>query len=760
MYETNPYALRAFHNYAFGSPYLFAATGLSRSLFCYIEAFNLALVSSMPPSVSEYSYDVFVSYRHKDNVYDQWVTTFVDHLRMELAATFKEDISVYFDQNASDGLHAFHDVDASLRDKVRAKIFVPILSRTYCDPKSFAWQHEFLAFRDFANSDNVGLMVSAGSGNKASRILAIRIHDLDPEDVALFEQETGTKLRPIDFIYQSAGVDRPLRVSEERPEANQKKTIYRDQINQVAMAARSLLAGMQKAQTGTPPDPPTTSTEIRTSPKKWKALAAGILGIVAVLIVMYLWKGNGNGLVTVPAAASIAVLPFTNLAGDDTQEYFSDGITEQIITELAQIKNLKVIARTSVMKFKRTTKTIQEIGQELGVTHILEGSVRRDGARIRITAQLIDVADQSHLWAKDFDEAFGEILRVQDEVSMRIAGTLKQHLTPEDRLSFSSQTMKHPEAYDHFLKGQHLHRDLYFTTQNEMYFEQSRDALTSAIALEPGFAPAVAELGSLYDSQMNFLSDTTRVAVGRRDSLAVLAYRLDPRLWSSLLLKAFSFYHYPDVAKDQSDSVYHYLTLAYQSAPNNSVVCEQVAIFLQRRSLWYDCMPFLEKAIKLDPLGTIATAWLGYANLQFGNMEAAAQNFQRVISTNPDALDGYVGMGLTMALAGRLPEAESMQKKAELINKDSPFVTLLEATILAYRGDKRAEEIFPHQYILIFLGKFDKALKIVSDYPDQYEFYRDSPFYEPLRNLKEYRKVMDALRPQYDINRHRYRFEL
>lgn len=710
--------------------------------------------------MSEYSYDIFVSYRHKDNVYDHWVTTFVDHLRGELAATFKEDISVYFDQNASDGLHAFHDVDSSLRDKVKAKIFVPILSRTYCDPQSFAWRHEFLAFRDFAMADGVGLMVSAGGGNKASRILAVRIHELDPEDVLLFEQETGTKLRSIDFIYQSSGVDRPLRFLEERPEANLKNTIYRDQINQVAMATKALLAGIRKAQTGALPDPSTPSKEIHPSRKKWKALIAGILGlVVALIMVAYLWKDDD--LVTrAGTTASIAVLPFTNLAGDATQDYFSDGITEQIITELAQIKNLKVIARTSVMKFKQTTKTIPEIGQELGVTHILEGSVRRDGERIRITAQLINVADQSHLWAKDFDEAFGEILRVQDEVSIRIAGKLKQHLTPEDRLSFRSATLKHPQAYDHFLKGQHLHRDMYFPTHHEMYFDQARDALMSAIALEPGFAPAVAELGSLYDSQMNFLSDTTNAAIVRRDSLAEVAYRLDPHLWSSLLLKAFSFYHYPDVIKDQSDSVYRYLTLAYQSAPNNSVVCEQIAIFLQRRALWHDCIPLLEKAINLDPFGTIALGWLGYVNLQFGNLEAATQNFQRVIAINPDALDGYVGMGMTMALAGRLQEAESMLKKARHINNDSPFVTLLEAVILAHRGDKRAEEMFPHQFILIRLGKLDKALKIVSDYPDQYEFFRDNPFFEPLRNVPEYKKVMEELRSQYDINRRRYRFEL
>src|SRR4026208_1750903 len=133
----------------------------------------------MPSLVPGYEYDIFISYRHKDNK-TGWVTEFVEHLKEELEATFKEDVSIYFDSNAHDGLLENHNVDKSLEGKIRSVIFIPILSQTYCDIKSFAWQHEFLAFNRFASNDQFGRDIKLKNGNVASRILPVRIHDLDP----------------------------------------------------------------------------------------------------------------------------------------------------------------------------------------------------------------------------------------------------------------------------------------------------------------------------------------------------------------------------------------------------------------------------------------------------------------------------------------------------------------------------------------------------------------------------------------------------
>src|SRR5512137_370638 len=145
----------------------------------------------MPSIIEGYNYDIFISYRQKDNKHDGWVTEFVNNLEGELESTFKEEISVYFDINPHDGLLETHDVDASLKEKLKCLVFVPIISRTYCDPKSFAWEHEFKAFIDQASQDKFGLKIKVSGGNVASRIIPVQIHDLDTEDTKLFESVLG-----------------------------------------------------------------------------------------------------------------------------------------------------------------------------------------------------------------------------------------------------------------------------------------------------------------------------------------------------------------------------------------------------------------------------------------------------------------------------------------------------------------------------------------------------------------------------------------
>ncbi len=136
----------------------------------------------MSSIVPGYEYDIFISYRQKDNKYDGWVTEFVDHLKRELEATFKEEISVYFDINPHDGLLETHNVNASLNEKLNCLVFIPIISQTYCDVKSFAWVNEFCTFNKFAQSDKLGREIKLVNGNVASRILPVKIHDIDAED--------------------------------------------------------------------------------------------------------------------------------------------------------------------------------------------------------------------------------------------------------------------------------------------------------------------------------------------------------------------------------------------------------------------------------------------------------------------------------------------------------------------------------------------------------------------------------------------------
>ena len=200
----------------------------------------------MSSIIEGYNYDIFISYRQKDNKYDGWVTEFVDNLKRELESVFKEDISLYFDINPSDYLLETYDVDASLKHKLKCLVFIPIISRTYCDPKAFAWENEFKAFIKQASQDQFGLKVTLPNGNITSRLLPVRINDLNPADIKLCESISGGVFRGIDFIYKEAGVNRPLRSNEENPHDNLNHTNYRNQINKVALAVKDIIEGMRE----------------------------------------------------------------------------------------------------------------------------------------------------------------------------------------------------------------------------------------------------------------------------------------------------------------------------------------------------------------------------------------------------------------------------------------------------------------------------------------------------------------------------------
>ena len=203
----------------------------------------------MPSLIEGYEYDIFISYRQKDNKYDGWVTEFVTNLKKELEATFKENISIYFDENPHDGLLQTHDISDSLKDKLKCLIFIPIISRTYCDPKSFAWEHELKAFVQLASQDRFGLKVKLRSGNVASRVLPIRIHVLEQNDLALYESLAGS-MRSIDFVFKTTGVNRPLRQHEEHPNENQNHITYRDEVNKLANATKDIIEGLIDREQG------------------------------------------------------------------------------------------------------------------------------------------------------------------------------------------------------------------------------------------------------------------------------------------------------------------------------------------------------------------------------------------------------------------------------------------------------------------------------------------------------------------------------
>jgi hypothetical protein len=207
----------------------------------------------MASIISGFEYDIFVSYRHNDNKYDGWVTEFVEKLNQELDATLKDKLSIFFDKNPQEGLHESHQVDESITNKIKSLIFIPIISQTYCDTNSFAWKQEFKVFKSESENDPIGRNIKLHNGNFASRILPVKIHDIDVDDVKLLESELTGVLRSIDFIYRDAGVNRSLRPVDDELVVNAGRTLYRNQINKLANAIKEIIQGIKLAERGAPP---------------------------------------------------------------------------------------------------------------------------------------------------------------------------------------------------------------------------------------------------------------------------------------------------------------------------------------------------------------------------------------------------------------------------------------------------------------------------------------------------------------------------
>src|SRR5664280_413302 len=297
---------------------------LSKTIFLIVFQIFYPMASIVPG----YEYDIFISYRQKDNKGDRWVSEFVDALKTELESTFKEEISVYFDINPHDGLLETHDVDASLKDKLKCLIFIPIISRTYCDPKSFAWEHEFKAFVEQTSQDQFGLKIKLPTGNVASRVLPVRIYELDTNDIKLCESILGSMLRSVDFIYKSSGVNRPLNPSD-NPEKNLNKTYYRDQINKVANSIKEIITaiGQHIPQKEEVPKEVFKPIAVPKKNNRIKIIIASVIVFTLIVIGYFLIPTLSKP--KEQLEKSIAVLPFRNDSPNASTTYFLNGVMEE-----------------------------------------------------------------------------------------------------------------------------------------------------------------------------------------------------------------------------------------------------------------------------------------------------------------------------------------------------------------------------------------------------------------------------------------------
>ncbi|MCK6562088.1 protein kinase [bacterium] len=366
--------------------------------------------------------------------------------------------------------------------------------------------------------------------------------------------------------------------------------------------------------------------------------AAGLVVLALVIWIFLLQRDAGP-----TDRKSIAVLPFVNLGTSHEDEYFSDGITEDVITELAKIADLKVISRTSVMKYKGVYRSIRDIGRELDVATVLEGSVRRSGKQVRVAAQLIDAHDEGHLWAEVYDEEMTEIFAIQSDIARQIAGALKARLSSAE----SGQAAKKPTtditAYDFYLKG----REYYYRHDRKSY-EMAGSLFVKALEQDSGYALAYAGLADAC-AQRDLL-----------DSAIVLSQRaitLDPNLAEGYKALGLAYYYKGWLHKSLEASLH-----AIKLNANHFPATVNVGwVLLETDPV--AALPWLKKAFVLAPTSASAASALGVAYMSLADKVNAEKWFQKSVELAPDYLRSYQRLWQLYLEEGQSQAAEIIRRK-------------------------------------------------------------------------------------------------
>ncbi|OFY65483.1 MAG: hypothetical protein A2V64_05810 [Bacteroidetes bacterium RBG_13_43_22] len=477
----------------------------------------------MASLIPEYNYDIFISYRQKDNKGDRWVSEFVNALKVELEATFKEDISIFFDENPHDRLQETYNVDKSLEGKLKCLIFIPILSQTYCDPQCYAWQCEFLPFIRMAEEDRFGKDVKLRNGNVTSRILPVRIHDLDPEDIKLFEKETKSVIRTLDFVFKTAtGVNRPVRANEDHPNDNLNKTFYRDQINKVANAVKEIIMGLQtepavsekeKTRHGDKyqeagiedkkPEPERSFNLTRR--RMYSGMTFIALLIVVILFYPRIFKRDKFENIRDPEGKiSIAVMPFENHTGDTTLNWFQRGISSLIINGLGSSGELAVRDDQTMFEAMESMDQVftasispsvaRKVAEKSRAETYITGSYQGRKGLFRILVNLVDTESGKVIWTNkvEGDLESPEYLSLADSLCNEIKDYLEiKALEQKTDFDFRDAYTKSPEAYRYFIEGV----DLVLTSE----YESAINSLKKAYEIDSTFTFASFYIALAYD---------------------------------------------------------------------------------------------------------------------------------------------------------------------------------------------------------------------------------------------------------------------
>ncbi|MGD8537783.1 MAG: protein kinase [Candidatus Aminicenantes bacterium] len=461
---------------------------------------------------------------------------------------------------------------------------------------------------------------------------------------------------------------------------------------------------------------------------------------------------------------SIAVLPFEDLSEHKDQEYFCDGMTEQIITNLTKIQDLKVIARTSVMLYKSSHKNITQISEELGVSYVLEGSVRKAGDTLRVTAQLIKAADGFHLWAEDYDRRLDDIFAIQDDVSQSIADALEVTLSERTSRTIRSSYPKNVLAYDYYMKARHFVETKYMQTKDERDFEQALDWANKAIELDPDFTLGYIGLAYLYENRLVVTDDPRDYA--KQHEYIQKAYENDPNIPATNAAMGMML-----TRLKEYDRAFSHLKKSREMNVNDwevQAISGVFSIYIHHYDQAIECF---DRTLDLNPLYFFALSNRGYIRMLLGDFDKALVDMEKSYQVQPAFVWGLSNYALGLVLKGYYKKAEEILDLAESIPPGfaAEILPMTRAIYYAALGERhKALAASRKGAVLAVLGMNEEAVDTIDEYTrsekgEYVGFYSylsllNLPLYDSLRDEPRFQEILGREKSKYEKNLIEYSF--
>ncbi|OLD90281.1 MAG: hypothetical protein AUG81_02990 [Verrucomicrobia bacterium 13_1_20CM_4_54_11] len=468
---------------------------------------------------------------------------------------------------------------------------------------------------------------------------------------------------------------------------------------EVKHGVRVAVVNLYADQVGNAKVPLKLAVQKRRTRMRWAAMTTALLALAAIVGGIAIFSRNRAQLILTAPEKSIAVLPFENLSDDKANAYLAEGIQDEILTRLSKIADLKVISRTSTQHYKSAPGNLPEIAKQLGVAHILEGSVQKRGDAVRVNVQLIKAANDSHLWADTFDRKLIDVFFVESEVAKAIAEQLRVRLTGREEQILAAKPTENVEAYDAYLRGLAYNLKTATTPANSL---GAQKYLREAVRLDSKFAVAWALLS--YVDARGYLQLTLQPTTALREEArqaAETALTLQPNLGEALM--AMGYYRYACL-KDY-DTAVRYFEQARHALPNSSRIPESLAYLERRRNHWDQSESYFNEAERLDPRNVSLLTQYAQTYICLRRFPEALRKLDQVLNIVPDDLDTLVQKASIAQAEGDLPQAAML---LALLHPAANNPGALETQVYQAILERHPEQIIPR--LKEILAKPDPAL--------------------------------------------------